>query len=84
MDPSVDLPQTLHGQLYLLAFDRNRHRFDGDNLWFFGPTLRAAMMTDLYLSGYLDDKAGKPYPSGDLRPNDPLLRSAYDAVGRAD
>ena len=30
----VDLPQTLHGQLYLLAFDRDQHRFDGDTLGF--------------------------------------------------
>ena len=39
----MDLPQTLHGQLYLLAYDRNRHRFDFDNLWLLGFALRAAV-----------------------------------------
>ena len=43
----MNLPQTLHGQLYLLAYDRKRHRFDGDNLPLFGLALRAAMLTDL-------------------------------------
>jgi hypothetical protein len=59
----VDLPQTLHDQLYLLAFDRQRHRFDGDNCSLFGFALRAAMLTDLYMTGYLEDKGGRPYPS---------------------
>lgn len=52
----MDLPQTLHGQLYVLAFDRDRHRFDGDNLWLFGFALRAAMLTDLYLNGYIETR----------------------------
>jgi hypothetical protein len=43
-----------------MAFDRDRHRFDGDNLWLFGFALRAAMLTDLYLSGYLEDNGGRP------------------------
>jgi hypothetical protein len=32
-------------QLYLLAYDRHRHRFDFDNLSLLGFALRAAMLT---------------------------------------
>jgi hypothetical protein len=76
----VDLPQTLHGQLYLLAFDRDQHRFDGDNLWLFGLALRAAMMTDLYLTGYLEDKGGKAHRLSDVRPDDPVLCAAFEQI----
>jgi hypothetical protein len=79
----VNLPQTLHGQLYLLAFDRERHRFDGDNLWLFGFALRAAMLTDLYLTGHLEDKGGKPYLSSVARPDDPVLCAVFDQIGVA-
>jgi Golgi phosphoprotein 3 (GPP34) len=47
----------------LLAYDRKRHRFDGDNRPLFGFALRAAMLTDLYLTGYLEDRGGKPCPN---------------------
>jgi len=40
----VKLPQTLHGRLYLLADDRKRHRFDGDNLPLFGFALHPARL----------------------------------------
>ena len=69
---------TLHGQLYLLAFDRKRHRFEGDNLKLFGFALRAAMLTDLYLTGHLEDKQGQPYASRVERLGDPLLRAAFE------
>jgi hypothetical protein len=45
----VELPQTLHGQLFLLAYDRCR----------FGLALRTAMLTDLYLTGHLADEADR-------------------------
>ena len=77
----MDLPQTLHGQLYLLAYDRKRHRFDGDNLWLFGFALRAAVLTDLYLTGHLQDAGGKPCPSSVARPVDPVLGAAFDQIG---
>lgn len=77
----MDLPQTLHGQLYLLAYDWKRHRFDGDNLWLFGFALRAAMLTDLYLTGRLEDRGGKPYPSSVGCPDDPVLSAAFDQIG---
>ena len=52
----MSLPQTLHGQLFLLAYDRRRHTFDGDKRWCFGLALRAAMLSDLYLTGRLEDR----------------------------
>ena len=44
----MNLPQTLHGQLFLLAYDRRRQTFDGEKRWCFGLALRAAMLSDLY------------------------------------
>lgn len=76
----MDLPQTLHSQLYLLAFDRDHHRFDGGNLSLFGFALRAAMMTDLYLTGYLEDKDDNPHLRSDTPPNDPVLAAAFDQI----
>lgn len=77
----MNLPQTLHGQLFLLAHDRRRHRFDGDNRWRFGLAPRAAMLTDLYLTGHLQDKDGRPYQVGITSPGDPVLRAALDEIG---
>ena len=77
----LELPQTLHGQLFLLAFDRRRDRVDGDDRWRFGLALRTAMLTDLYLTGQLQDDEGRPYPVGVARPDDPVLRAALDEVG---
>ena len=77
----VELPQTLHGQLFLLAYDRCRRRFDGNDRWRFGLALRTAMLTDLYLTGHLADEAGRPCPVGVTRPADPLLRATLDEIG---
>ncbi len=77
----MDLPPTLHGQLYLLAYDRNRHRFDFDNLWLLGFALRAAMLTDLFLTGYLQDTEGKACQASRARPGDPVLRAVFDTIG---
>jgi hypothetical protein len=70
----VALPQTLHGQLFLLAYDRRRQTFDGDKRWCFGLALRAAMLSDLYLTGHLEgaeDDEGTRYPVGITSPDDP-------------
>lgn len=76
----MELPQTLHGQLYLLAYDRKRHRFDGHDLWLLGFALRAAMLTDLHLMGYVQDAEGKASRTNVARPGDPLLRAMLNAV----
>ena len=49
----MELPRTLHAQLYLLAYDREHHRFGGTSSsarWFFEFALRSAMLTELYLA----------------------------------
>lgn len=77
-----ELPETLHGQLFLLAYDRRRNRLDGENHWPFGLALRAAMLADLYLTGHLQDRKGRPDPVGDVAPPvDPLLRAVLDGMG---
>lgn len=77
----VELPQTLHAQLFLLAYDRCRGRLDGNNRWRFGVALRTAMLTDLFLSGHLADDDDRPRAVGITRPGDPVLRAALDDIG---
>ena len=77
----VELPQTLHGQLFLLAYDRCRRRLDGNDRWRFGLALRTAMLTDLYLTGHLTTEADRPGSVAVTRPNDPLLRAVLDEIG---
>jgi hypothetical protein len=64
----VELPQTLHGQLFLLAYDRCRRRLDGNDRWRFGLALRTAMLTDLYLTGHLTTEADRPRTVAVTRP----------------
>jgi hypothetical protein len=71
----VNLPHTLHGQLFLLGFDRRKGRLDLDNQWRFGLALRAAMLTDLYRSGHLENRDGCPRRVETAPPADHLLRS---------
>jgi Golgi phosphoprotein 3 (GPP34) len=79
----VELPQTLHAQLYLLAYDRKRRQFRFDRWMLFGFALRAAMLTDLYMSGHLEDKGGKAWSATAAHPADPVLRAALmGATGR--
>jgi hypothetical protein len=77
----LELPQTLHGQLFLLSYDRRRKRVDGDDRWRFGLALRTAMLTDLYLTGRLPVEEGMPFHVDVTRPGDPLLRAALDQIG---
>lgn len=83
----MELPQTLHAQLYLLAYDRKsrRFRFDQDNSWsirwLFGFALRAAMLTDLYLTGYVGDTDGKAHRLKTAGHPDPVLDDALNGVG---
>jgi hypothetical protein len=84
----MELPRTLHGQLYLLAYDRKRRRFeygsDGSwkNQWRLEFALRSAMLTDLYLTGCVEDKNGEASPVK-AHHDDPLLNDALNrAAGR--
>ena len=67
------VPDTLNGQLLLLAYDRRRNRVDGDDRWRFGLALHTAMLTDLYMAGHLHDEDGS-LCSGRTAPV-PMIRS---------
>jgi hypothetical protein len=86
MGEPVELPRTLHAQLYLLAYDRKHHRFGGTTSsarWLFEFALRSAMLTDLHLTGYLADTDGKAQPIRGVRHDDPVLHEALkDAAGQ--
>ena len=76
----MDLPNTLYGQLYLLAYDRRRRRFDSGKLWLLGCALRGAMLTELFLAGHLRDDDGMARRVGGSAPDDPLLRATVAAI----
>jgi hypothetical protein len=86
----VELPRTLHAQLYLLAYDRDARRFQFDRTHtkdthgHFRFALRAAILTDLYLAGFVEDKNGKANPTGTSRPDDPVLDEALQDAAAAD
>jgi hypothetical protein len=76
----MDATSGLHSQLYLVSYDMARQRFVSR-----GPlmefSLRAALLTDLYLSGHLSDSNGRAMQTTAHPPDDPLLRWAFQAVG---
>ncbi len=82
----MELPQTLHAQLYLLAYDRQRRRFqfDRDKRWLFSFALRSAMLTDLFLTGYVEDRKGKAHRTSAAHPDDPVLQDALNELDGRD
>jgi hypothetical protein len=76
----AELPQSLYGQLFLLAYDRRRARVDGDDRWRFGLALRTAMLADLYLAGHVEDVGGRPALVAGTRPDDRVLRAILNDV----
>jgi hypothetical protein len=81
----MELPKTLHGKLFLLAYDRRRKRLDGDRHWRFGLALRTAMLTDLFLSGHLEDHEGGPRRVAiSPPPEDPVLAAALAEIGEVE
>jgi hypothetical protein len=75
------VPSTLHGQLFLLAFDPKSRRFDGYDATLFGFALRAATLTELHLRGYLTERAGRAVPARVASPDNPILHAAFAQVG---
>lgn len=71
----------MHGRLYLLAFDRDGGRFGSHDPAVLAIALRAAKVTDLYLSGHLVDRGGRPYPGRAEGPGDPVLNGAVAQFG---
>jgi hypothetical protein len=82
----MELPQTLHGQLYLLAYDRNRRKFQLDcnglwnSQWRFEFALRSAMLTDLDLAGYIKDD-GREVCRVKTSHDDPLCNAMLNRAG---
>lgn len=76
----MDIPTTLHGQLYLAAYDNARHRTSG-RIGLLEFALRAAMLTDLYLTGHITDLAGTARQAATSPPDDPLLRAVFFQIG---
>jgi Golgi phosphoprotein 3 (GPP34) len=78
----MELPTSLPGRVYLLAYDREPRRCDVGDRVYFEFTLRAAMLTDLYVTGHVEDKGGRPYRTSSVeRLDDPLLRAMLDQIG---
>ena len=68
----MTLPESLPARLYLLAYDTEKNRVTA--LSQLGLVLRAAALTDLYLTGRVADENGKVRATGDRPPaGDPLL-----------
>ena len=77
----AQVPSTLHGQLFLLAFDPKLGRFSRHDSTLFGFALRAAMLADLYLDGYLVERQGWAVPGRAASPDDPILHATFAQVG---
>jgi hypothetical protein len=76
----MDLPRTLYGQLYLLAYDLKRRRFDYTKLWLLGYALRGATLAELVMTGHLQDVDGTARRAGGWPPNDPVFRTTLEAI----
>lgn len=75
----MDTSASLHGQLYMVSYDVAHQRFTGRNL--LELALRAAMLTDLHLSGHLREVNGRPAQATSTPPGDPVLRWAFETIG---
>ncbi len=75
----MDFPDTLPGQLYLLAYPSGSDRLaSGCEL---GLLLRAAALTELLLCGLLQDRDRCPHPDGPAPPQlDPVLAGVLDRI----
>jgi hypothetical protein len=72
----MDVPESLAGRLYLLAYDPQRRRMTAQSE--LGFLVRAGALTDLLLAGHLTDEDGKPA----ARTHTPLADPLPDAVLR--
>jgi hypothetical protein len=74
----VELPRTLHGRLYLVAYDRQRRRLRGGA--HLGRALRAAALAELHHDGHLFDEKGKVHTAIARRPSDPILLAILEQI----
>ncbi len=85
----MQIPQALHAQLYLLGWHREHRCFRfhfsdrRSDRWLFDCALSSAVLTDLYLSGFVEDNAGTLRRSNSADPADSIQRQLLgDADGR--
>ena len=75
----TELPETVPGRTYLLAYDRDRGRLAG-RMWL-GYTLRAAVLAELWATGQLIERDGRPsVPPTGRPPTDPVLREVWQEI----
>jgi hypothetical protein len=67
----MNLPESLPARLYLLAYDTDKNRVTARSQ--LGLVLRAAALTDLYLTERLTDEDGKPHAVDGRPAGDPVL-----------
>jgi len=67
----MTVPESLPARMYLLAYDTEKNRLTSRAE--LGLVLRAAALTDLYLSRRLADENGRPQAAGGGPTGDPLL-----------
>jgi hypothetical protein len=74
----MDVPESLAGRLYLLAYDLRRQRVTGRSE--LGYIMRAGALTDLLLAGHLTDEGGKPRTRTGAPLTDPLLETVRGQI----
>ena len=74
----MELPRTLHGRLYLIAYDRERRRLRGGG--HLARALRTAALAELHLDGHLVDENGKVHTAIARRPADPILLTILEQI----
>ncbi|MEV5413689.1 GPP34 family phosphoprotein [Thermopolyspora sp. NPDC052614] len=78
----MNVPETLPAQLYLLAYDQDKHRLAGG--MYFRYLLRAAALTELLFSGRIADESGKVRPVEHARPlDDPVLAQVLQQISES-
>jgi hypothetical protein len=74
----MTIPESLPARMYLLAYDTDKNRLTSRSQ--LGLVLRAAALTDLYLSERLADENGKPRATGGRATGDPLLDDVVQQI----
>lgn len=67
----MNLPETLHARMYLLAYDTEKNRLTSRS--HLGLVLRAAALTELYLADRVADDGGKARVTDTKPTGDPLM-----------
>jgi hypothetical protein len=75
---NVDVPDSLPGRLYLLAYDTERGRLTCRSE--LGYIMRAGALADLLLAGHLTDEGGRPRAGDPAGLTDPLLAEVLGQI----